>query len=153
MKKTTKKTKPNIRVIKHLAEQFSVELDKKLPITVLPNGGILYKDYLVKEMKSGNWGVYNYKQNSLVEQFYLKTCALMAAKAHASTNLSVFIEVKQLDNRYWANHCDFVVYKNNIKTAKDFDRYLVLLTKLEESQLKEAYYKEAISNKFKWSFV
>lgn len=151
MKKTTKKTKPN--VIKKLAEHFSVELDKKLPITVLPNGGILYKDYLIKIMKNGNWGVYNYKQKNLIEQFYLKTCALMAAKAHASTNLTTFFEIKHLDNRYWANHCDFVVYKNNIKTAKEFDRYLVLLTRLEESQIKEAHYKEEISNKFKWSFV
>jgi hypothetical protein len=151
MKKTTKKT--NTKVIKHLAEHFSVELDKKLPITVMPNGGMLYKDYLVKEMKNGNWGVYNYKQKNLIDQFYLKSCALMAAKAHASTNLTVFSEVKQLDNRYWASHGDYVVYKHNIKTAKDFDRYLILLTRLEESQLKEAYYKEEISNKFKWSFV
>ena len=151
MKKTTKKT--NTKVIKHLAEQFSIELDKKLPITIMPNGGMLYKDYLVKEMKNGNWGVYNYKQKNLIDQFYLKSCALMAAKAHASTNLTVFFEVKHLDNRYWANHCDSAVYKHNIKTAKDFDRSLVLLTRLEESQLKETYYKEEISNKFKWSFV
>lgn len=150
MKKQTRK--PKIK-IKELAEQFQYELDRKLPLTVLPDGGIVYEDYLVKQNKEGNWGLYNYKHKSQVDQFFLKTCALMAAKAYNNTQLEKFFEIKRLDNSYWASHCDLMVYKHNIKSAKDFERYLILLNKLEDSQSKETFYKEEISKMFKWSFV
>jgi len=147
-KKSTKK-----KVIKELAEQFSHDLDAKLPVHVLPSGDIVYKDYVVKQTKDDNWGVYNLKNKDLVDQFFLKTCALMAAKAYNNTKLEQYFEIKRLDNRYWANHCDNIIYKKNIKTAKDFDRYLILLNKLEDSETKVKYYKEEISRMFKWSFV
>lgn len=153
MKKFKKKSNKQ-SVIKELAEQFTVELDSKLPLTILPNGqGVLYKDYLVKENKQGNWALYNYKQQHYIDQFYLKTCAIMAAKAYSSTNLETYFEIKHLDNCYWANHCNTLVYKNNIKTAKDLDRYIILLNRLEDSETKESFYKGEISKKFKWSFV
>ena len=77
----------------------------------------------------------------------------MAAKAYYKTDMFKFSEIKQLDNRYWASYCDNLVYKKNIKTAKDFERYLVLLNKLEDSEQKAQHYKEEISSMFKWSFV
>lgn len=143
---------PTIKV-RELAEQFREEVDKKLPVTLLPDGGMVYKDYLVKQVKSGNWAIYNYKNKSLVDQFFLKTCALMAAKAYNHTQLERYFEIKRLDNCYWASHCDTQVFKNNIKTAKEFERYVILLNRLEDSQAKETHYKEEISKMFKWSFV
>jgi hypothetical protein len=77
----------------------------------------------------------------------------MAAKAYHKTDMFKFSEIKQLDNRYWASYCDNLVYKKNIKTAKDFERFLVLLNKLEDSEQKAQHYKEEISSMFKWSFV
>lgn len=149
--------KSNQRTLKHkvkdLAEQFREELDRNLPVTVLPNGGIVYKQYLIKQNKAGNWAVYNYKDRSQIQEYFLKTCALMAAKAYNNVQLDKFHEIKRLDNCYWANHCDRQVYAKNIKTAKEFERYLILLNKLEESELKETYYKDEISKMFKWSFV
>ena len=67
--------------------------------------------------------------------------------------LEKFVEIKELDNKYWANYSDSVIYKTNIKTAKEYERYLVLLTKLEESNRKTRFYKDEISRMFKWSFV
>jgi hypothetical protein len=151
MKKSNRKI-PTIRV-KELAKELSHELATKLPLTVLPNGGIVYKQYLVKQTKSGNWAIHNYKDKSLIQEYFLKTCALMAAKAYDNLHLEKFTEIKRLDNCYWASHCDKQVYTKNIKTAKDFERYLILLNKLEESELKETYYKDEISKMFKWSFV
>ena len=43
--------------------------------------------------------------------------------------------------------------KKYIKIAKDFDRYLVLLNKLENSEQLANFYKTEISTKFKWTFV
>jgi hypothetical protein len=153
-KKTSAK-KPGVqpKVIGELAQHFEVELNKKMPLAVQPNGSIVYKDFLVKEIKTGNWGVYNLKSRDIIDQFYLKTCALMAAKAYANANLEKFFEIKDLDNKYWANFCDSLVFRNNIKTAKEYNRYLILLTRLEHSDFLAGYYKDKISTMFKWSFV
>lgn len=152
MKKINKHTKKKIPV-KELAEQFSHELDAKLPLHVMPNGDIVYKNYVVRKLANENWGVYNKRNKDLIDQFFLKTCALMAAKAYNNTMVEKFFEIKRLDNKYWANFCDLTIYKKNIKTAKDLDRYLILLNKLEDSDAKVKYYKDEISRMFAWSFV
>lgn len=150
-------TKRNRKVpkkkIAELAEQFSHELDKKLPISVLPDGAIVYKDYLIKANNKGNWIVYNFKQKQTVGEYFLKTCALMAAKAYDSIRLEKFNEIKRIDTQYWANHSNTQIFKHNIKNTKEFERYLILLNRLEESQAKEQFYKDEISRMFKWSFV
>lgn len=152
MKKTNRKhnkTKP----IKELAEELSNDLDSTLPVSVLPNGSVVYKNYIVKQTKNNNWGLFYTSQGDLIEEFFLKTCALMAAKAYSKTNLEKYVEIKQLDTKYRASYCDNLVYRKNIKTAKEFERYMILLNKLEESDTKVKYYKETISRMFKWSFV
>jgi hypothetical protein len=152
MKKPNKK--PNKKkVIKELAEQFSHDLTTSLPVSVMPNGNLVYKNYLVKQTPDQNWGIYNLNNKELVDYFFLKTCALMAAKAYNNVTLEKYFEIKRLDNRYWANYCDNMIYKKNIKTAKDFERYLILLNKLEDTESKVKYYKDEISRMFKWSFV
>lgn len=148
-KKQTNKKK----VITELAEQLSHDLNSSLPVHIMPNGDIVYKSYILRKLPNQNWGIFNLQNKDLVDQFFLKTCALMAAKAYNAVSLEKYFEIKRLDNKYWANYCDLVVYKKNIKTAKDFDRYVILLNKLEESETKVKYYKEEISRMFNWSFV
>jgi hypothetical protein len=150
--KHTKNKLPKIK-IKELAEQFSHQLDAKLPISVMPNGDIVYKQYLVRHLPSGNWGLYDINCKDLKDQFYLKTCALMAAKAYNNVQLEKYYEIKDVDNKYWASYSNLQIYKNNIKTAKDFDRYVILLNKLEESEARANHFKEQISRMFSWSFV
>lgn len=152
MKKPNKKYNKQ-RAIKELAVQFSHELDTQLPVSVLPNGDLAYKNYLVRQNTVGNWGIHSIKSKDIVDQFYLKTCALMAAKAYNNVKLDTYSQIKELDNKYWASHSDSLVYKNNIKNAKEFDRFLVLLNKLEDSEQKAEHYKEEISKMFKWSFA
>lgn len=151
--KNITKHKPKKRVIRELAEQFDIELNKQLPITLLPNGDTVYKNYIVKQLPSGNWGLYNFKTKELVDQFFLKSCALMAAKAYNYVQMRRFKEIKTLDSRYWANYCDSQVYKHNIKITKDNDRYLILLDRLAHSQSQVGQYKAEISRMFKSSFV
>ena len=150
MKKQTKSKKSTV---KELASQFDQDLNPTLTIKVLPNGSVVYKAYIVKSIPNGNWGVFHIHTKELVEQFFLKSCALMAAKAYMHTQLEKYFEIKRLDNRYWASHCDTLVYKRNIKTAKDFERYLILLNKLEHSDALSTHFKEEISRMFRWSFV
>jgi hypothetical protein len=150
MKKTHK---PKLKFIKELVEHFDVDLNNSLPISIQPNGDIVYKDYVIKLNKFKNWALH-YRSGPIVEQFYLKTCALMAAKAYHRLDLNKFNSIKQLDSHYWSNYCDTLVFKNNIaKKTIAYDRYLILLNKLEYSQEKSDFYKNQISQSFKWTFA
>jgi hypothetical protein len=148
-----KQNKPKSAVIKELASQFEAEFNKSMPVTVRKDGSLLYKNYVIKQNANHNWALYYDGSKEAIDEFYLKTCALMAAKAYLSTNLNRYFEIKRLDNKYWASYSDNQVYKKNIKTAKDSDRFMILLNKLEDSEARATHFKEAISRMFKWSFV
>lgn len=147
------KHKPKAKVVTELAAHFEADMDKSMPVTVRGDGSIVYRDYYIKAQKTGNWGLYSIKERACVNEYFLKTCALMAAKAYNHTNMERYQEIKRIDSAYWANHCDTAVYRKNIKSAKDFERYLILLNKLEHSESQTEHYKEEISRMFKWSFV
>jgi hypothetical protein len=144
--------KQNKKQVKELAVQFEAELNRSLPISIQPNGSIVYKNFVIKRTPNSMWGLYNLNSQYLLESFQLKTCALMAAKQY-TINLNKFFEIKRIDTKYWNFFSDVQVYKHNIKRAKDFDRYVILLNKLEHSEELSAYYKEVISRMFKWTFV
>jgi hypothetical protein len=147
-----KKPKPRDRVIKELATQFENELNRALPISLQPNGSIVYKTCFIKS-EQGDWGIYDLHSRDKIAVFHLKTCALMAAKYFIQSDMQRFSEVKHLDNKYWACHSDAAVYRHNIKQAKDLDRYVILLNKLEWCEAQEKRYQEEISTMFKWRFV
>ncbi len=148
-----KKQQSRAKVVKTLASQLEVEFNKSMPLAVNPDGSVVYKDYIVKHKKNGNWAVYNIKTKDEVGEYFLKSCAILAAKAYFMTNIEKFLEIKRLDNCYWSNHCDTLVFRNNIKKVKDFDRYLILLNRLEESEIQTTHFKEEISKLFSRSFV
>ena len=153
MKKTTKKTR-QAQVIKELSDHFTDELDRQLTVNVLPDGATVYKEFIIKKHKTtGKWAVYYISNRDLIAQFFLKSCALMAAKAYGSNNLARFHEAEQLDHQYWSNYSDNLVYQKNIKVTPEFERYKILLNKLEDTAQKTEYYKDKISKMFKWSFV
>jgi hypothetical protein len=77
----------------------------------------------------------------------------MAAKALSTTNIEKANSIKLLDNRYWANYTDSLVFKHNLKLAKDLDKYLILLNRMEHCNDQVDYYKGEISRMFRWSFV
>jgi len=151
--KNKRKTKNKKETIKELAEHFENDVSKVLAVKILADGGALYKDYVIRQLANGNWGIYNYKNKDLIDQFYLKTTALMGAKAYGQVKLEKYTKIKQIDRIYWTNYADTLVYKKNLATAKDFNRYLVLLNKLEHSEFKAEHFKEEISKMFKWDFV
>jgi len=141
------------KIVKELAGQFEAELQKTLPISIQPDGSIVYKQFLIKKNQVGNWILYNKNNKYALEEYYLKTCALMAARAYSRTDLNKFFEIKRLDDQYWANYSDNQVYTKNIKKAKDFSKYVILLNRMEYSQERAEHFKEQISRMFKWSFA
>jgi hypothetical protein len=77
----------------------------------------------------------------------------MAAKAYNNVYLEKFFEIKRLDDRYWANYSNNLIYRRNMQSTVDFSKYLILLNKLEDSQEQTEQYKSKISKMFKWSFA
>ncbi len=148
--KHKKSKKPNLE---DLALEFSHTLDEHLEVSVVSKDTILYKGYLIKKSKSGKWFLYNAVNRDVIGDFFLKSCALLAAKAYYKVNLVKYNQVKTLDNQYWANYMDSTIYSNNLKSTKDFERYLILLNKFEESTIRASMYKDEISRMFKWTFV
>jgi hypothetical protein len=151
--KTNKSKKSKEKIIKELAMQFEEDFKKTLPISILPNGNIAYKNYIIKTDDQGDWIIEKAGVINPIGSYYLKTSALMATKAYDRNDLNKMFEIKQIDTDYKKNHTDSLIFANNIKKANDFSRYIVLLNKLEYSQERTEHFKEKISNMFKWSFA
>jgi hypothetical protein len=77
----------------------------------------------------------------------------MGAKAYHQNLMIKYSEIRTVDRNYWASESDILVYETRIKTAKDIDRYLILLDKLENTRFKNKDYKDTISKMFRWAFV
>lgn len=139
------------KLIKYLASEFSNEFIQ-IPVTLLPNNDIVYNHYLIKQ-EDNNWVLYNMNNKDLMATFFLKSCALVAAKYHNSRQLNKYFEIKQLDSSYCRNYANSVIYKHNIKNTKDEDKKLMLLNRLECSELEVSHFKNQISRLFRCSFV
>ena len=155
MKKYKRKSKKNIKKqVSDLASLFEQELNQLIDVVILPNNkGIKYKNYIVAELPNKNWGLFNLGSKDYIDQFYLKTSALMAAKTYYQNRLEKYTEIKTIDRKNWASYTDIIAYQTSIKNAKDFDRYLILLDKLEDRKYKNKQYKAEISKMFRWAFV
>ena len=151
--KKHKKPKNQTKAIKELAAHFEEDLNKSLPIVIHASGIISYKNYGIVKLPSENWGLYNLDNKDLINEFYLKTCAIMAANAYSKVKIEKFYEIKRLDNSYWSHYSDNMIYKENIAKAKEFSRFMILLNKLEYSQERSDFYKAEISRMFKWTFA
>jgi len=151
--KNQKSKKPAPKVLKELASHLEEDLKNTLPIAILSNGNIVYKQYIIKTNNMGDWCIYKPSVIDPIGSYYLKTSALMAAKAYDRNDLNKMFEIKQIDTDYKNNHTASLIFANNIKKTKDFSRYIVLLNKLEHSQERTEHFKEQISKMFKWSFV
>jgi hypothetical protein len=154
MKNSNKtKNKPKAKAIKDLAGQLEQDLNKTLPLAIQPDGSVVYKQYAVKKNKRDNWDLTYLSNSVVIDEYYLKSCALMSAKAYDKVDLNKFFEIKRLDTQYWASYSDTQVYQKNIKTAKEFARYMILLNKLEYSKERADRFQQQISTMFKWTFV
>ena len=152
--KNKTKTKHVSKVnIAKLADVLDIEFKKILPLIPLPDGSVVYRNFVVKQDSHGNWCILSKGTATIHGQFNLRTCALVGAKCLSQMQLQRYNEIKDLDNRYWSSTYRTSVYEHNIKSAKDYDRYLILLNKLEDSTWKARHYKEEISKLFRWSFV
>lgn len=139
------------KLIKQLAEEFTGKLTE-LPVNVLPNNDIVYEDYLIKN-HNGHWELYSITNKDKIATFFLRSCALIAAKCYKSYLFNEYREIKQLDRDYKRNYLNSVIYRHSLKASDDFDTKVIILNQLECSESDAEYYKKKISRLFKTSFV
>lgn len=144
---------PKYKVIKEFAEYFDQELKATLPLSVLPDGSLVYKNLLVKQLDNQYWGVYNIISKDLINDYYLKSCALIAAKEYSHRHYEKYQNIKFLDNKYASVTTDATIFKNNIELITDDERFHVMLTRLEESNAQSQYYRQLILTMFRNSFI
>jgi hypothetical protein len=144
---------PSKTVIKEIADYFDQELQVALPLSVMPDGSLVYKDFLVKQLDNLNWGMYNLATKDLINEYYLKSSALIASKAYNHRQYAKYYEINDLDRKYAVLSNDNLIFKHNLDTEKEHEKHEVLLTKFEENSLQYKHYKELILRLFRQTFI
>lgn len=144
---------PSKTVIKEIAGYFDQELQTTLPLSVMPDGSLVYNDFLVKRLDNENWGMYNLITKDLINEYYLKSSALIASKAYNHRHYAKYYEINDLDRKYAVLSNDNLVFKHNLDLVTEADKHEVLLTKFEENTLQYKYYKKLILRLFRQTFI
>jgi hypothetical protein len=139
------------RQAERLEQYLEAEFKNTLPIAVMANGSVVYKNFKIKQNKRGNYSLYRIGGN-LIDTFNLKACALMAAKYYSVNSLTPYNEVKDLDNNYHQNSTDAEIFKHKYKTYKDLDKRDLALWRWELTSERAKRTKSQIEAKFKAMF-
>ena len=133
-----------------LANLLEEEL-KNIPLVVISDKLIAYKNFKIKQDKKGFWILID-PQGDVIDKFRIKTTASLAAKFYDRTNLKKFNEVKILDSQYWHNRIDSEIFEYKYKTTKDFDKKDYFISRWELAKSRSTHYKNEISSLFKANF-
>lgn len=139
--------------IKELAKYFDLELQRYLPILILPDNELSYKKYIIKQLPNENWAVINSLNLDIIEEYFLKSCALMGVRYYDLCNLQKCSIIKDLDRLYWNKHTDTIIFNHLLFATKDKIKRDILANKLENSELAASHYQHRISNMLRWTFA
>ncbi len=133
---------------------FYEQAKESIPIPVLANGGVVYKDYVIKKNKKSRWAVYKKRPGtvSFVNSYNLKTSAILAANYHHSNSVNKMIELKNLDEGFWSNQTDSFIFDNLFKKTTDSVKKDNFLWRWEMTKSRAEYYKSKILSAFNSSF-
>lgn len=139
------------RQAEKLENYLSEEFKKKLPIAVLPNGALVYENFIVKKTKNNQWALYQ-ARGFKIDTFNLKACALMAAKYYSKNRLTDYNEVVNLDQFYQRNATDADIFKHRYDNTKDLVRKDLALWRWEITTARAKATKQQIAFKFRQMF-
>jgi hypothetical protein len=136
---------------KQLESFLEEEVKKTMPLAVLPDNSIVYKQYKIKQNKQGAWNL-SHLGGDFIEEFKIKTTATLAAKFYDRDNFTRYNEVKMLDVQYWTNATDASIFKYRRENTKDYDKRDLYTWRWEIADSRATHYKELISRMFKANF-
>lgn len=136
------------RLEKFLEEEFT----KKLPIVILPDKSIIYKQFRIKQNKNQIWDLKWARTGDKIDSFHTKTSALLAAKFYISSNHTRYNEVKHLDLRYWNNSIDAMFFKHRLNTTRDYELKDLFLSRFDLAEQRYKNARHQITQMFKINF-
>lgn len=139
--------------IRELARVFDKELDAYLPVAVMPDCSVVVKRFQVKQQKDQSWAVISIDSKDIVDSFFLKSCALLAAKARYKSNFTLLLEVKRLDRQYAAHSTGVRVFEHSITQPENQDRLEILTMRLEHDRTQLELYRDKIQSMFRIHFA
>ena len=137
--------------VKELKKYVEQELDRSLPVTVLPDNSLAYKKFRIKR-EQDKWNLRYIKSQDVIDSFYTKSSALLAAKFYEHNNFNLYVGIKDLDRKYYYNNVDIDIYKEQIKRTQDPIKREILYNRYDLSEHRSRIFKEQISSEFKTHF-
>jgi hypothetical protein len=143
-----------IKQVANKLEKFLEDVNDMMPLAILPDGSMAYKNYIVKKNKDASWSLSRIQNQSkiFIDDFNLKSSALLAANYHRTNRIDLLIETKILDEHYWANYNDHLNFKELYKKTKDLVKRDLYLWRGELTRDRADYYRDKISSAFATSF-
>jgi len=137
--------------VKELKKYIEREIHKNLPVSILPDKSIVYKKYRIKQNKT-KWELIYQHTGDVIEKFNTKSSALLAAKFYDGYDFSKYINIKDLDRRYYSNLSDIEIYNEQIRRTSDIEKKDILTNRKELSEQRISLYREEIAVQFKNEF-
>ncbi len=137
--------------VKELKKYVEQEVDRSLPVTVLPDNSLAYKKFRIKR-EQDKWNLRYIKSQDVIDSFYTKSSALLAAKFYEHNNFNLYVGIKDLDRKYYYNNVDIDIYKEQIKRTQDPIKREILYNRYDLSEHRSRLYKEQIASEFKTHF-
>jgi len=78
-----------IKQVAKKLEKFLEDVNDIMPLTILPDGSVAYKNYVIKKNKDASWTLSRIQNQSkiFIEVFNLKSSALLAANYHRTNRI------------------------------------------------------------------
>lgn len=128
------------------------QLLKELPIKIVGDV-ITYNDYVIKQDNQGYWNLYaNFNGLDLVDKFYLKISALMAAKKYEKCMMGDFKFILSMDQHYAKLDNDITHFRYQMKKTNDIVKKDNYLFRLQECYITISNIKEQIQQMYRTSF-
>jgi hypothetical protein len=132
---------------KFLEEEFK----KKTPLAVLPDKSLVYNRFKIKENKARGYYLCHIN-NDVIDTFYLKATAAIAAKNYYNSRFDLYNHIKNLDTEYWTNFIDSAIFEERYKKSKDFAKKQIYLARYSLTKQRAENYRNQIATIFKNSF-
>ena len=141
-----------MKISKEQYRMMEQELLNELPIKV--NGNVIeYNNYIIKQDTQGYWDLYaNFNGLDLVNKFYLRISAVMAAKQYEKSKMQEFNSILSMDSHYSKLHNDILHFRHQMKKTSDVVKKDNYLFRLQECYLKLTNIKQEIEKMYRASF-
>lgn len=128
------------------------QLLKEVPIKIV-NNVVTYNNYVIKQDKQEYWNLYaNFNGLDLVERFYLRISAVMAAKKYEKSYMREFKLILSMDQQYAKLENDILHFRYQMKKTNDIVKKDNYLFRLQECYMTISVIKEQIQQMYRTSF-